>query len=72
MSNYVVRRLLWGMTAVFGVATLVFFLIRVVPGDVASLALWLAGDEAGYASGQLWTLDGGLTAQVQQMRLGSP
>ena len=43
MSNYVVRRLLWGMTAVFGVATLVFFLIRVVPGDVASLAL---GDQA--------------------------
>jgi NAD(P)-dependent dehydrogenase (short-subunit alcohol dehydrogenase family) len=38
------------------------------PEDVASLALWLAGDEAGYASGQLWTLDGGLTAQVQQMR----
>lgn len=43
MSNYVVRRLLWGMTAVFGVATLVFFLIRVVPGDVASLTL---GDQA--------------------------
>jgi NAD(P)-dependent dehydrogenase (short-subunit alcohol dehydrogenase family) len=38
------------------------------PEDVASLALWLASDEAGYASGQLWTLDGGLTAQVQQMR----
>ena len=42
------------------------------PEDVASLALWLAGDEAGYASGQLWTLDGGLTAQVQQMRVGAP
>jgi meso-butanediol dehydrogenase/(S,S)-butanediol dehydrogenase/diacetyl reductase len=38
------------------------------PEDVASLALWLASDEAVYASGQLWTLDGGLTAQVQQMR----
>ncbi len=38
------------------------------PEDVASLALWLASDEAAYASGQLWTLDGGLTAQVQQMR----
>ena len=25
--------------------------------------------EAKYASGQLWVLDGGLTAQVQQMRL---
>lgn len=39
------------------------------PSDVANLVLWLASDEAGYASGQLWVLDGGLTAQVQQMRL---
>lgn len=39
------------------------------PADVASLVNWLAGDESGYASGQLWVLDGGLTAQVQQMRL---
>jgi NAD(P)-dependent dehydrogenase (short-subunit alcohol dehydrogenase family) len=39
------------------------------PEDVASLATWLACDQARYASGQLWTLDGALTAQVQQMRL---
>ncbi len=39
------------------------------PQDVASLVAWLASDEARYASGQLWVLDGGLTAQVQQMRL---
>ena len=39
------------------------------PADIASLVSWLSGDEAGYASGQLWVLDGGLSAQVQQMRL---
>ena len=38
------------------------------PEDAANLVNWLAGDEARYASGQLWVLDGGLTAQVQQMR----
>ena len=39
------------------------------PDDVANLVNWLASDEARYASGQLWIIDGGLTAQVQQMRL---
>jgi 3-oxoacyl-[acyl-carrier protein] reductase len=29
--------------------------------DVARLALYLAGDEAAYATGQVWTLDGGLS-----------
>ncbi len=32
------------------------------PDDIASLAVWLASDEAGFASGQLFTVDGGLTA----------
>ena len=32
------------------------------PQDIASLALWLASDEAGFATGQCYTLDGGLTA----------
>ena len=41
------------------------------PEDVANLVNWLASDEARYASGQLWVLDGGLTAQVQQMRFGA-
>ena len=39
------------------------------PDDIANLVNWLAGDEARYASGQLWVIDGGLSAQVQQMRL---
>ena len=32
------------------------------PEDIASLAVWLASDEAGFATGQCYTLDGGLTA----------
>ena len=39
------------------------------PEDIAGLVVWLASDEARYASGQLWIMDGGLTAQVQQMKL---
>ena len=39
------------------------------PVDIANLVCWLASDEARYASGQLWVLDGGLSAQVQQMKL---
>ena len=39
------------------------------PEDIANLVNWLASDEARYASGQLWILDGGLSAQVQQMSL---
>ena len=36
-------------------------------GRVA-LVHWLVSDEARYATGQLWVLDGGLSAQIQQMR----
>lgn len=32
------------------------------PADIASMAVWLASDESGFASGQLFTVDGGLTA----------
>lgn len=39
------------------------------PDDIANLVNWLASDEARYATGQLWVMDGGLSAQVQQMRL---
>lgn len=39
------------------------------PDDMANLVNWLASDEARYAAGQLWVMDGGLSAQVQQMKL---
>jgi NAD(P)-dependent dehydrogenase (short-subunit alcohol dehydrogenase family) len=32
------------------------------PADIANLAAWLASDEAAFATGQCYTLDGGLTA----------
>lgn len=38
------------------------------PTDMANLVNWLASDEARYATGQLWVLDGGISAQVQQLR----
>ncbi|MEM7535567.1 MAG: SDR family oxidoreductase [Chloroflexota bacterium] len=32
------------------------------PDDVATLAVWLASDDASFATGQCYTLDGGMTA----------
>ncbi|WP_420583793.1 SDR family NAD(P)-dependent oxidoreductase [Ruegeria sp.] len=32
------------------------------PKDIARMAVWLASDEAGFATGQLFTIDGGMTA----------
>lgn len=32
------------------------------PADIAAMALWLASDEASFATGQLFTIDGGMTA----------
>ncbi|WP_171210040.1 MULTISPECIES: SDR family NAD(P)-dependent oxidoreductase [unclassified Ruegeria] len=32
------------------------------PADIAAMAVWLASDEAGFATGQLFTVDGGMTA----------
>ena len=39
------------------------------PEDIANLVNWLASDEARYAAWQLWVIDGGFSAQVQQMKL---
>lgn len=36
------------------------------PGDIASLALWLASDESAFTTGQLFVCDGGLTAKAPQ------
>ena len=32
------------------------------PKDIAAMAVWLASDEASFATGQLFTVDGGMTA----------
>lgn len=32
------------------------------PGDVAAMAVWLASEDAAFATGQLFTIDGGMTA----------
>ena len=32
------------------------------PSDIAAMAVWLASDEAAFATGQLFTIDGGMTA----------
>lgn len=32
------------------------------PADIAAMAVWLASDEAGFATGQMFTVDGGMTA----------
>ena len=32
------------------------------PRDIAAMGVWLASGEAGFASGQMFTIDGGMTA----------
>ncbi len=34
------------------------------PGEVAALVAWLGSDEAGFVTGQIWTIDGGRTAKL--------
>jgi peptide/nickel transport system permease protein len=46
MWSYVIKRLLLGVVTIYGVATLVFFLMRIVPGDPARVALSEPGRDA--------------------------
>ncbi|MEO8441116.1 MAG: ABC transporter permease, partial [Betaproteobacteria bacterium] len=47
MLDYVVRRVVLGLITLFGVAVVVFFIMRVLPGDAAVM---LSGAEAGTVS----------------------
>ncbi|MBI4308529.1 MAG: ABC transporter permease [Chloroflexi bacterium] len=49
MRAYIARRLLLFIPTLLGVSTLIFFLIRVVPGDVAALIVAGPGGEVGQA-----------------------
>jgi NAD(P)-dependent dehydrogenase (short-subunit alcohol dehydrogenase family) len=40
------------------------------PEEVAALVAWLCSDEAGYATGQSYILDGGMTQQVVKLPAG--
>lgn len=44
MSGYLLKRTLWAVVVMWAVATLVFFMLRVVPGDPLAAMLFDAGD----------------------------
>ena len=44
MGRYVVRRLLASVVVVWGVVTITFFLVRMLPGDPAALSLGVSAD----------------------------
>ena len=46
MGSYIVRKLLYGLAVLWGVATLVFFLFNILPGDPAQMMLGQRADEA--------------------------
>ncbi len=45
MTNYILRRLFYGMAVLLGVVTLVFFLFTVLPGDPARMMLGQRADQ---------------------------
>ncbi len=46
MGSYIIRKLLYGIAVLWGVATLVFFLFNILPGDPAQMMLGQRADEA--------------------------
>ncbi len=44
MSGYLFRRTLWAVVVMWAVATLVFFMLRIVPGDPIAAMLFDVGD----------------------------
>jgi peptide/nickel transport system permease protein len=44
MSRYLIRRMLWAIVVMWAVATLVFFMLRAVPGDPIAAMLFDVGD----------------------------
>ena len=46
MGAYVIRKLLYGLAVLWGVATLVFFLFNILPGDPAQMMLGQRADKA--------------------------
>ena len=44
MTKYIIKRLLLMIPTLFGVAVLIFFLMRIVPGDIVGLRF--AGESA--------------------------
>ena len=46
MGSYIIRKLLYGIAVLLGVATLVFFLFNILPGDPAQMMLGQRADEA--------------------------
>ena len=46
MSGFIFKRTLWAVVVVWAVATLVFFMLRIVPGDPIAAMLFDVGDPA--------------------------
>jgi peptide/nickel transport system permease protein len=46
MLSYIIRKLLYGLAVLWGVATLVFFLFNILPGDPAQMMLGQRADQA--------------------------